>query len=290
MKRWTCQRCGKETDRRHGLCNNEGEHAWIDTREYMRNEEGYKRYQQQRYENYINSPQGRQEIIRGKNAVIEENNAIINYNNATIRKINLLMKSQKKLISSQKLFLLLICIATILLSSSFGLFTGINIPWHISVPFLLLASFLREICKTRISKTENKIMNLKETLKRDTLKEDNTKRIIGSRFFDVDWADYWAKWERKKEHAASLFLSKDYAGAAHEYTRIGNEYGLPILSASAWLNAAHCYDMLSDDRTLACYKNAVLGYKKLVSQRHEGAQEHLTEAEQDLAKFLNRKN
>jgi hypothetical protein len=309
MKRWTCQKCDKGTDRRQGICDKGGKHEWIDTREYWRRKEEYKKYQQKRYENYINSPQGRQEIINGKNAVIEYNNAIIAHNNAIknaiiahnnaiIKEINLLIKLQKKLISNRKLFLLLIFIAGIPLCFSFGLFSGINVPWYIPFSLMFLFSLLREICRNKISKTEDKIMNLKGTLKEDVLKEDvlkedNTEQKIKSRFFDLDWKDYWTAWERKKEYAVSLFRSKNYAEAADEYRKIGSECGLPTFSAPAWLNAAHCYDMLHDghtERTLACYRNAVVGYTKLVSQGHEGAQERLAEAERDLAKFLDRKN
>jgi hypothetical protein len=306
MKRWTCRKCGKETDRRQGLCNKGDEHIWIDTHEYWEIKKEYQKYQRKCYENYINSPQGRQEIINGKNAVIRYNNEIIarnnainneirEYNNAIIEKKNFLISSQKKLISNKKLLFLLMVIDGILLCFSFDLFYSINVPWYIPGLLMFLFSFLREICKTKISKTKDEISNLEGTLKKECplekykLKEDNTEQEIKSRFFGLDLAYYWADWERKKEYAASLFRSKNYAEAAHEYTKIGNECGLHILAAPAWLNAAHCYDMLNDERTPVCYKNAVLGYKKLVSEGHEDVQERLAEAERDLEKFLNRK-
>jgi hypothetical protein len=107
--------------------------------------------------------------------------------------------------------------------------------------------------------------------------------------FIPDTSDTEAEWQQKMEHAGKLGRRKKWAEAADEYRKIGSECGLLTISAPAWGTAALCYDMLDDERTLACYKNAVLGYKKLANQGSEGAQEDLAEAERKLAEFLNRK-
>jgi hypothetical protein len=118
--------------------------------------------------------------------------------------------------------------------------------------------------------------------------KDENGNICVPEPFVPDTSNTEAEWQQKMEHAGKLGRKKKWLEAAREYTKIGNECGLLTISAPAWAMAALCYDMLSDGRTLACYKNAVLGYKKLVNQGHEGAQERLAEAERDLAKFLNR--
>jgi hypothetical protein len=106
--------------------------------------------------------------------------------------------------------------------------------------------------------------------------------------FVPDTSDTEAEWQQKMEHAGKLGRRKKWAEAAREYTKIGNECGLLAISASAWGMAALCYDISGDERALTCYKNAVLGYKKLANQGHEGTQEKLAEAERNLAKFLSR--
>ena len=98
-----------------------------------------------------------------------------------------------------------------------------------------------------------------------------------------------AEWWRKIEHAGKLAGREKWAEAADEYRKIGNECSIFIISAPAWRGAAICYDGLNDERALACYKNAVLGYQKLANQGHEDAQEELAGAEQELAEFLDRK-
>jgi hypothetical protein len=85
-----------------------------------------------------------------------------------------------------------------------------------------------------------------------------------------------------------LYNRKNYADAAREFIKIGKECGVLTFSATAWFCAALCYETLGDERTAACYRNAVRGYKKLVSQGHEGAQTDLADAERKLAEFLSR--
>jgi hypothetical protein len=101
-------------------------------------------------------------------------------------------------------------------------------------------------------------------------------------------SDTEAEWQQKMEHAGKPGCGKKWAETADEYRKIGNECGLRSISAPAWDMAALCYDISGDERVLTCRKNAVLGYKKLANQGHEGAQEKLAEAEQKLAEFLNR--
>jgi hypothetical protein len=105
---------------------------------------------------------------------------------------------------------------------------------------------------------------------------------------DPDTTSYTeAEWHKKMEYAEKLNRRKKWAEAADEYRKIGNGCGLLTISAPAWWMAALCYDILDDEqRTIACYKNAVLSYKKLANQGHEGAQETLALVEKGLETAL----
>jgi hypothetical protein len=342
MKRWTCRKCGTGSEYKTvRFCKEGGNHEWIDTREYLAEQERIaeiRRREARRQEEI----RRREEEKRRLEAEERRQKATAEYQTflssaegkEQLAKIADGYMARRKRASTLSLILGIITIIAI----PFGCVAFARLlklgeisstPWLVfvnekleslplpvfvkekivSLPLLVFAiSFSFPVYFYRSLKRRSKAIpqvRSRETGRTVPIKEAVkflASRDISQNFeyedengdshvpepFIPDTSNIKEEWLQKMDHARNLVRGKKWAEAADEFKKVGKECGLLTLSAPAWGLTALCYDTLNDERALACYKNAVLGYKKLVSQGDEGAQEQLAEAEQNLANFLNR--
>jgi hypothetical protein len=314
MKKWTCLKCGKETDRRQGLCNDKDEHEWIDSREYLEavaaEKARQKRMAEERrqkataeYQSFLNSAEGKERHVAIVNGYMARRRTasiwslvlgIITILALPFGCASLAYSFDAK--SLQELGQWIPDIAGLLGMSE--LLTAII---AVVISCLLVYGFYKSL-----EKRSNVIPQVRSLETGRTIPIMDAAKFVASRDisqnfpyedengyscvpepFVPDTSDTETEWQEKMKHAGKLVRREKWAEAADEYRKIGNECGFTTISAPAWGMAALCYKILRDERTLACYNNAVRGYKKLANQGHEGAQEKLAEVERDLAEFLN---
>jgi hypothetical protein len=314
---WKCRKCGLERVRRQGSeCEGGGEHDWIDKEEYYADPEITRRDAERarleaeqeaqwdaedaereakeaertrpirEYQSFLNSAAGKEQLVKIASGYLARRRRASLWSLIlgliSIIAIPVGCVAFTRLLKSEKIVSLPLLVVAISFSFPFYFYESLKKRSKV-IPQLRS----RETGRTVPIKDAVKFLASRDISQNFKYEDEYGNSCVPEPFIP-DTSDTEAEWLQKIGHAGKLGRRKKWAEAAREYTKIGNECGLLTLSAPAWGMAASCYDMLDDERTLACYKNAVLGYKKLVSQGHEGAQERLAEAERDLAAFLDR--
>jgi hypothetical protein len=288
---WKCRKCGLERARRQSTrCKKGGEHDWGDRDQVyakLRQETEERRQKATaEYLSFLNSAAGKEQLVKiASGYMVRRRRASLwslILGLIAIVAIPVGCAAFARLLKSEEIVSLPLLVMAVSFSFPFYFYTSLKkrakvIPQvrsretGIAVPIMDAAKFLAS-----------------RDISRNFAYEDAYGLICLPEPFVPDTSDTEAEWQQKMEHAGKLGRRKKWAEAADEYRKIGNECGLLSISAPAWGMAALCYNISGDERALTCYKNAVLGYKKLANQGHEGAQEKLAEAEQKLAEFLNR--
>jgi hypothetical protein len=297
MKQWTCQKCGKQTDRRQGLCDDGDEHEWIDTREYRevmaaenarrkRKAEERRQKATAEYQSFLNSAEGKEHHAKIASGYMARRRTASIWS-LILGLIAILAfpvgcVAFARLLKSEEIVSLPLLVVVISFSFPFYFYTSLKKRSKV-IPLV----HSRETGRTIPIMDAAKFLASRDISRNFAYKDEYGISCVPKPFVP-DTSDTEAEWQQKMKHAGKLGHRKKWTEAADEYRKIGNECGLLTISASAWGMAALCYDMLGDERTLTCYKNAVLGYKKLANQGYEGVQEKLAEAERELAEFLNR--
>ena len=311
MKQWSCLKCGKETDRRQGLCDDGDEHEWIDTREYLeivavenarqQREAEARRQKAQReaedrrqkaaaaYKAFLNSAEGKEQHIKIANSYLAPQRAATRRSLIlgiiTILALPVGCVAFYKLFKSEEIFSLPLLIVAI----------AFSFPYYFYNSWQKRAEALKAIPKVKDTNTGRECplteavqFLASRDISQDFAYEDEYGASCVPKPFIPDTSNTETAWRQKLEHARKLGRRKKWAEAAKEYQKVGAECGFLAIAAPAWELAALCYKMLDDERTQACYRNAVRGYQKLVNQGEEGAAEKLAEVEQKLAEVLNR--
>ncbi|MDR1786962.1 MAG: leucine-rich repeat protein [Treponema sp.] len=302
---WKCRKCGQERARRQSTdCEAGGEHDWADRDEVnaelehnaeIRRQEAEKRRQEaeRAYRAFLDSAEGQAELVKIANGHLARRKRA---------SLGLVISGVITLITAL-IFCGLLYKYLVIDEAEASYFEILKALLPAVIPGSISITFFQKFWKT-FSDLQSELRRVHNAKTGRALPLIDAARFLASRDIARRFAykdEYGAScvpdtltpapidttkvWKRKMEHAAALFRDKNYAEAAEEYKQIGNNCGVLDSSAPAWLNAAICYDKLHDERTPAYYKKAIRNYKKLVKQRHDGAQERLDQAIRNLEKF-----